>query len=122
MSKDPQVSGSKVGKPRSKILRTKMKSLGMRRMEIKTDPAILIPSEGATRLRTSGSGDEDSEAGADSEAKGSSNCPSDSNLQARRNNGPDQEAGMIPGSFETDDLFDLDLTGIQPQAEISLEN
>ncbi|OWY96347.1 LOW QUALITY PROTEIN: hypothetical protein PHMEG_00033406 [Phytophthora megakarya] len=36
MPKDPQVSRSEVGKPRSKTLRTKMKA--PERMEIKTDP------------------------------------------------------------------------------------
>ncbi|OWZ02703.1 LOW QUALITY PROTEIN: hypothetical protein PHMEG_00025691 [Phytophthora megakarya] len=112
MPKDPQDSGSEVRKPRSKTLRKQMKA-----REYEDD----VDQDG------SGSSVEDlkylyhrkkldPEAEADHGGKGSGNCTSDSNQQDRRSNSPDQAAegaGMTPGPFEMDDLFDLDLTVIQ---------
>ncbi|OWY90135.1 LOW QUALITY PROTEIN: hypothetical protein PHMEG_00041872, partial [Phytophthora megakarya] len=121
MPKEPQISGSEVGKPRSKPLRSKMKAPEYEddgdqdgsgwsvedlkhlyhRKELRDfvcqDPVMKVlklkwitePKDPVT-----------------------SNCPGDANkldavcvlIKLLK------EAGMIPGSFETGDLFDLDLT------------
>ncbi|OWY97103.1 hypothetical protein PHMEG_00032452 [Phytophthora megakarya] len=99
--------------PRSKTVRKKMKAPDDGKDE---DHPRLAEPQGATRLRRPGSSDADPEAQANDGSKGP--CDRPATLANRFDAAMEligllKDAGMTPGSFDADALFDMDLDVIQ---------